>query len=321
MPLRSVGPMVDEAGVGARIALAAEPISAERARRWLRELLLGSGREDCVDAAELACTELVTNAVLHAHTPVDVSVHVGVDVRVEVRDLSAHLPFVPGAPDVEATTGRGLSLVAAIVDDHGVDVDQVGKTVWFRVGGRTQERSAEEVLAAWDDADWDLGEPDVPPADDVRAVRLLSMPPLLWLTARQHHDTLLRELVLYTATHEVPHADPTTADLARGTISGATLAAIEAAGMDPTIDLGSAEARRWASSVIDVELTVPVLAAGMFAVLQDTLDAAEHLARTGRLLAQSGAPEVIAVRDWVCGQVVAQLAGLAPTRWHDWAGA
>lgn len=315
--LRSVAPMAEHAPVGASIALAAEPISAERARRWLREVLIGSGREDCLDVAELACTELVTNAVLHAHTGIDVTVLVGADVRVAVRDFSSQLPEVRSSHDVQATTGRGLSLVAAIVDEHGIEADPDGKTMWFSVGGHRPERSAEELLAAWDDADWEVDEPEVTAREETRTVRLLGLPPAMWLATRQHHDALLRELVLYSAAHPVPGADAVTADLARGMISSAALAAIEAAGSaaGPPPGPGGERALACAPPPLDVELSVPTSARPMFGVLQDTLDAAERLAATGRLLAHRGLPEVIALRDWVCDQVVAQLAGVEPTPW------
>lgn len=49
--------------------------------------------------------------------------------------------------------------------------------------------------------------------------------------------------------------------------------------------------------------------------LQDVLDDAERLAGAGLLLAQPGLPEVVALRDWACEQVVAQLAGRAGSPW------
>jgi PAS domain S-box-containing protein len=66
---------------------------------------------------------------------------------------------------------------------------------------------------------------------------------------------------------------------------------------------------------MDLDLVVPAELGPDFAAMQDTLDRAEHLARDGHLLAYPGLPEVIAVRDWACEQVVAQLAGIAPAPW------
>jgi PAS domain S-box-containing protein len=49
--------------------------------------------------------------------------------------------------------------------------------------------------------------------------------------------------------------------------------------------------------------------------LQDALDGAERLAVADRLLIRPGLPEIIAVRDWVCDTLIAQLAGVDPTPW------
>lgn len=321
-PVHDDGPRSSSDPARPSLVLQPEPASAERARRWLRGVLEAAGRPDCVDVAELACTELVTNAVLHAHTAVEVTVEVGASVRVEVHDASATLPSQRGR-DTHATTGRGLALVAAITDAYGIsDAGPHGKTLWFTVGG-AEPRSGEDVLAAWDDADWDLG-PEagaVAPADDVatRTVTLLGLPPGLWLATRDHHATLLRELVLYLSQHDVAEADPAQADRARSVIGPPILATLEAAGVaatpHPVVPLGAPGLPAWVHEPVDLELDVPVDAGPAFVALQDTLDVAESLAEAGRLLAHPGLTEVVALRDWICEQVVAQLAGVPPTPW------
>ena len=49
--------------------LAPEATSAGRARAVLRRALVGHGREDDLDPAQLAMSEIVTNALVHAGTP------------------------------------------------------------------------------------------------------------------------------------------------------------------------------------------------------------------------------------------------------------
>jgi PAS domain S-box-containing protein len=66
---------------------------------------------------------------------------------------------------------------------------------------------------------------------------------------------------------------------------------------------------------LDLELHIPADLASGFAAMQDTLDAAEQLATAGRMLVRPGLPEIVAVRDWACEQVTAQLAGVAPSPW------
>ena len=310
--------------------LAAELSSPGEARALLRAVLAAAGRSEWADAAELALTEVVTNTVLHARTPAEVVVEVD-DARllVEVTDRNPTMPS-PRAYDAQATTGRGMALVAAVTHEHGVrPAEPTGKTVWFAFanGG---EPSPESLEAAWADASWDvedLLEPASGGDDDQHAeqhvdqhVVLRGMPPTLWLAARQHHDALLRELLLYGAAHDLDgDVDLEAADRARSTISGAVLAAVEAAQRTgtarPAVPEGHPSPLPWVPEPLDLELDVPAEHGRAFAALQDTLDAAELLARAGRLLAHPGLPEVIAVRDWACEQVVAQLAGAPPVPW------
>jgi hypothetical protein len=161
------------------LALSGEPASAGVARRAVRQALSAADRVHWSDAAELACTEVVSNVVLHARTDLELTVEVFDElVRVQVRDFSPTLPRQRGYSD-HATTGRGMALVAALSTDHGVsDVGPDGKTVWFVVAGDAAEQRERERLAAWEEADWDLGElhsgAAVDPSHDVADVRSLS---------------------------------------------------------------------------------------------------------------------------------------------------
>ena len=66
---------------------------------------------------------------------------------------------------------------------------------------------------------------------------------------------------------------------------------------------------------LDLEVPVPADAAPAFAALQDVLDTAERLAAAGLLLVRPGLPEIVAVRDWACEQVISQAQGVLPSRW------
>ena len=114
---------------------APEPVSAREARRFLRAFLVARDREDLTDAAELALSEVVTNAVLHAHTSFDVTAELAEDgeLRVEVADRSSQLPAQRDY-GAQATTGRGMQLVAALTAACGVrSHGSGGKAVWFVV--------------------------------------------------------------------------------------------------------------------------------------------------------------------------------------------
>ena len=308
------------------MALAGEPASAGAARRAVREALIEADRGRWSEAAELACTEVVSNVVLHAHTDLELTVEVYDElVRVQVRDFNPALPRQRDYGE-HATTGRGMALVAALTADHGLsDVGPDGKTVWFVVAGDAAELSEPELLAAWQDAEWDLGELLGEVVDDVsaevRTVRLLGLPPLLWLAARQHHDALLRDFALHLAERgpTSPQVDVPAADRARSTVSSVVVEALERSGRVggalEGLPLGHPSPLPAVPATLDLVLQVPVDLGPDFAAMQDTLDAAEELAEDGLLLARPGQPEVIAVRDWVCEQVTAQLAGVAPAPW------
>jgi PAS domain S-box-containing protein len=142
---------------------------------------------------------------------------------------------------------------------------------------------------------------------------------MLWLAARQHHDAIIRELNLHLAEHPDPSVDVARADRARAIISTAVAAAVEQAQASGTARRVLPQAHPSPLPAVpeplDLELTVPAELGPAFAALQDTLDTAEHLAQAGKLLVRPGLPEIIAVRDWACEQVTAQLAGVAGKPW------
>ena len=110
------------------------PASAREARRLVREVLAEVGETAAADSAELAVSELVSNAILHAATTVELRIEVTEQaVTVWVQDGHPRLP-APRDSSTEATTGRGLTIVAALADEHGVDLQPpTGKAVWFRL--------------------------------------------------------------------------------------------------------------------------------------------------------------------------------------------
>ena len=92
---------------------------------------------DRLDEALLLVSELVTNAILHARSAVQLTMIV-LDgaVRFEVRDTGAALPAVR-PPSETSLNGRGLSLLDAVADRWGVEQRTPrrgpGKVVWFEL--------------------------------------------------------------------------------------------------------------------------------------------------------------------------------------------
>ena len=118
-----------------------EPSAAAAARRFVRETLISSGLpvdDDAISDAVLLTSELVTNAVVHAGTPVQLTCRLN-GTNIEVSVLDRHparvIPDPPGATAVvDRPSGRGLLLPAALSASWGVTYAASAKAVWFRLG-------------------------------------------------------------------------------------------------------------------------------------------------------------------------------------------
>jgi anti-sigma regulatory factor (Ser/Thr protein kinase) len=110
--------------------------SAGEARRFVRSSLNGSIADDLADVIVLLTSELVSNAVLHAHSPLQVTVTLpDATLRVAVTDQSDRWPVVRQINE-SGEGGRGMVLVEQLSDAWGVVPMGTGKTVWFSVGLR-----------------------------------------------------------------------------------------------------------------------------------------------------------------------------------------
>ncbi|HET6699925.1 MAG TPA: ATP-binding protein, partial [Nocardioidaceae bacterium] len=75
------------------LTLPGVPQSVGRARSVVREAIAGRAPDVDPESVALVVSEVVTNAVVHAGTPIGLSVQVaGGRLRVEVQDGSPHLP-------------------------------------------------------------------------------------------------------------------------------------------------------------------------------------------------------------------------------------
>src|SRR5688500_9568786 len=102
--------------------LPAGETSPRIAREFVASWLAAWRCEEVGDRAVLATSELVTNAVLHAGTPVRVEMtKEGDHLVIGVVDEQPDLPASPGAVEPSAVHGRGLGIVGAVADRWGVD--------------------------------------------------------------------------------------------------------------------------------------------------------------------------------------------------------
>jgi serine phosphatase RsbU (regulator of sigma subunit)/anti-sigma regulatory factor (Ser/Thr protein kinase) len=177
-----------------------EPAAVAAARKFVRQTLqdwLDTGPAppdtELVDDAVLLTSELVTNAVVHAGTQVQVTCKLAASaVEVVVRD-SHPARMVPGpAHDdsipAERTHGRGLLLPSALASAWGVSYGAEAKAVWFRMGLAGQKTGLAEPVG-----DPDATESAVPAAG--WNVRAASPPAAGQPAAEPSYDDLLRQAV------------------------------------------------------------------------------------------------------------------------------
>ncbi|WP_328582198.1 ATP-binding protein [Streptomyces sp. NBC_00370] len=112
------------------------PRSVGKARQFVAEHLDAWGLPQLTETAELIVSELVTNAVNHAHPPNGRLIatqfqRLRAGVRIEVHDANDSKPELREA-STDAESGRGLALVDALTDGQwGVsDRNGPGKSVW-----------------------------------------------------------------------------------------------------------------------------------------------------------------------------------------------
>ena len=154
-----------------------EPAAAAAARRFVRQTLQSWDiavrawdPDRVVDDAVLLTSELVTNAVVHAGTALDVTCRlVSGELEVAVRDRhpARTLPDIPKAASTSAERGRGLLLPSALATSWGVTYARTAKAVWFRMSLARDEAGDEMgdpppaiAAAAGADGTWAAGAGD-----------------------------------------------------------------------------------------------------------------------------------------------------------------
>ncbi|WP_435242648.1 SpoIIE family protein phosphatase [Streptomyces cucumeris] len=108
-------------------------------RRFVRESLAAWDRDTLADDLELMASEVVTNALIHADSHVDLRLRACPDhIRLEVRDSDA-TPPVPSAlsasdeENAQAEHGRGLLIVESLATAWGTSPSGRGKTIWLEL--------------------------------------------------------------------------------------------------------------------------------------------------------------------------------------------
>ncbi|HET7387509.1 MAG TPA: PAS domain S-box protein [Nocardioidaceae bacterium] len=310
--------------------------SVGEARRLVHDLLVDGGRGDLAETAVLLVSEVVTNALLHAGTPIDVFASLdGSGLRVEIGDGSAHLP-TRRSYGTAAGTGRGMQMLEHLVDDWGISRSRDGKSIWFRL---SRAEAEQEMVSPSTSGHGD-------PGSDSIVVLLRDVPLLLHAAWQEHAEALLREYLLASLDAESDvgdgsdpiqmHAEATDAiaiaELAiprvfwEGAAGGDTGDTGDAggAGGDDTMVLESGrlmmEATEPRVTAAVIEMGVPLDSVPHFAVLDRALQAAVTMSNDGSGLAPPTQPEIQQFRHWLCRQVLSQAEGAEPEPWTGGGG-
>lgn len=312
------------------LELAPGPRSVQDARRWVVRTCQEIGREDLADCAELAISELVTNAVLHGEAPIRMQLHGTAEhPRFEVHDRSTIAPqpatqaggFDLDAFDLETfdaldeeqlaaltTVGRGLDIVARASVAWGAEIDVDGKAVWFEPAPELSETGG---------APYQLTHSSNPFAQDHTrvgevAVQVNGVPVVAFGRFQRHYRDLRREIRLLALAHEddyplarvlSDHFDalerPLRSNMGREQVDDASIAG---------------------QLAVDLRLRMPRETARLIGGLIDLLDAADEFSRAQRLLTAPRTAEQRAFQIWFLGEFRRQSAGAPPVAWQGSAG-
>ena len=263
---------------------------------------------DLAECTELAVTELVTNAVLHASDPISLRVAGTFDhPRFEVADGSQDMPVLnPHMTDDEellSTFGRGLSIVGMCSRTWGVDVHAQGKIVWFEPTTELLDTPAVPVL--------DVPTPESPAPeiarDDYLTVVLADLPVRLLQDFRRHYREVRRELRLLALAHEndYPVAKSLTELFSRVDEISRLMV-----GMRELEDAISAGVER-----MDVELMMPPNSPATMQQLLELLELADEFCRSQRLLTLAATDQQYQLQRWYLGEFIRQGRGEEPLKW------
>ncbi len=134
---------------------AAEPESARAARTVVTQRIEDWGLHHLLADALLCVTELVANAIVHSRAPFVVLVRrVGEGLRIDVVDdrpgqLPVVVPRDGTASDItlQASTGRGLQIVASLAARWGYTSTDTAKAVWVELMPFSDSEATEPVVS------------------------------------------------------------------------------------------------------------------------------------------------------------------------------
>jgi GAF domain-containing protein/anti-sigma regulatory factor (Ser/Thr protein kinase) len=295
-----------------------EPVveSTPVARHWivahLREL-----PADVSSCAALLTSELVTNAVLHAATPMCVTLHILPDrIRVDVADRNASFPAIKDYGR-DAATGRGLTLFNTLASDWGVQAVDGGKIVWFELPVDFPVTPVNFSDGTFRFDLMGLTQPELhreEPMSPVVSVRLRGIPVALLQKSSEQYEALFRELRLMKERGGSTPGAPGLPDRLSVLVSEI---GTRFSGFGPGMD------EMWQTAVdnkvdqFDWTLELPQAAVVACEFYDAMLDEADEFGLSAQLLTLPASPTSVAVRRWFLSEIIGQLHGKAPVAWNE----
>lgn len=294
------------------LALGPGARGVQDARRWVSDLCGDIGRTDLVECAQLAVSELVTNALLHGEPPISVRVRGTVEhPRVEVRDSSVEAPILPDealdrpeTDDLLLTFGRGLSIVARCSDAWGAEIEDDGKVVWFAPADDFADDDGVPGLITGVDRHQQR---PAATRDRVR-VEIRDVPLALYVGFQHHFRELRREVRLLSLAHESDY--PLAKDLS-DLFSVLDRQLRDGIGVEQ-IDV----ALKQDLETTDLVVHMPRAHASTLSRFVQLLDLADDFCREERLLSLARTPDQSRFQTWFLTEFVRQAVGEPPLSWH-----
>lgn len=295
------------------LTLGSGPSSVHDARTWVVTTCLDITRPDLVECAEIGVSELVTNALLHAATPISVRVRgTREHPRVEVSDASTEPPVLPGTEplaleddDLLLTFGRGLDIVARCATAWGAEIEDDGKVVWFNPASEFSEKEGVQgvITGVVDPESTSLsGKQWVP-------VVVRDLPLQSFQDFQVHYRELRREVRLLALAHEEDYPLASSLSHLFSSLDRVIREGIAADQLERTLASGH--------ETTDLRLQVPLSTVRTIDRFLELLDLADAFCRQERLLSLARTPQQREFQKWFLGEMVRQHQGAAPTGWSQ----
>lgn len=294
------------------LSLGAGPRGVQDARRWVVGTFEDIGRKDLMESAEMAVSELVTNALLHGKPPIQVRVRGTYEhPRVEVRDGSVDPPEMPSVAaddDLDGlllTFGRGLSIVARASDAWGAEIEDDGKVVWFNPASDFSEDLGPDGVITGAGPPEPVGELPT----DLTEFHLDGVIVADFVAFQRHFRELRREVRLLALAHESDY--PLAKDLSE---------VFDALGRPLGLGLGAEEiviAQETGLLTTDLRIVMSEADARRLDRFVQLLELTDEFCRAEKMLSLARTPQQRAFENWFLGEFVRQAAGEAPRPWAD----